>query len=186
MKQKFVMPEGEIVEKDMPVWKTPWNHDTEFESARTATFTPEPSLTKQEFKEETDINVILARFMRTGEPPPMVLPEHFADLTTKTTYFDMARGIAEANKHFYLLDASKRAEFQNDPTRWADAVVAAVGNNDREALADLGIDVPKEKPQEAQTGNPPQGGTPAPAPPQKAPEASKTGETPDPKTDKGK
>ena len=110
MKQKFLMPDGELKEHDMPIWKTPWNHDTNFESDRTATFCADESLTKQEFVEEQNINVILERLAKTGEIPNVVLPEHFLDLSGRTDYFTMASKIADANQLFYTLDAAKRAE----------------------------------------------------------------------------
>lgn len=183
---KIKMPDGEMVENKLPTWKTPHNHDTDFESRRTSLYCPEPTLTKQEFKEETDINVILQRFLRTGTPPDIVLPEHFADLTNRQTYYDAAQASAEASQLFYLLPAKQRAEFQNDPTRWADAVVLAVDQGDRKALAALGVSVPKEQPQEPpQTGNTP-AGSPAPAATQAAPGAPESGESPKPPSDKGK
>lgn len=186
MKQKFIMPTGEVREQDMPNWKTPYNHDRDFESERTALYTPEPSKTKQEFKEECDINTILTRFLKTGEPPPLVLPEHFADLSGRTTYYDIATKTAEANELFYLLPATKRAEFQNDPARWADAVVEAIDNGDRDLLPELGIQVPTPKPQEAQKPTPAGDGTPAPSAPAAPSGAPKAGETPAPPSDKGK
>lgn len=165
------MPTGEQVTKDVPQWKTPWNHDTNFESDRTATYCADPSLTKQEFVEEQDINTILDRLARTGEVPNIVLPEHFLDLTGRTDYFTMASKIADTNRLFYQLDATLRAEFMNDPARWADAVVQAVDQGDADQLEALGIELTEErqaaiarKPQEgttAGTGAP--GGTPAPA-----------------------
>lgn len=145
---KITMPDGEIVESKLPVFKTPYNHDTDFEARRTGTYNDEPSLTKQEFKEETDINVIMERFTRGGALPPPVLPEHFMDLAERPTYFDTQQRLAEANRTFYMLPAELRAEFLNDPTRWADAVVKAVDSNDRTGLAALGVEVPPERPQE--------------------------------------
>lgn len=182
MKRKFQMPDGEIREHEMPEFKTPYNHDRDFESERTGLFCKDPSLTKQEFKEESDINVILERFMRGGDAPPPVLPEHFMDLTGRTNYFDMATKIAEANRIFYLLDARTRAEHLNDPTRWADAVVKATETGDRDGLRALGLDVPPEKPQEPPEGRSKPGATPAPDKPIAASEAPKGA----PKTDSGK
>lgn len=154
------MPDGQIITRDFPQWKTPWNHDTNFESDRTALYCKDESLTKQEFKDETDINIILQRFLRTGEPPPMPLPEHFADTSGKTSYFEMASKVAEANDRFYLLPAEKRAEFANDPNRWADAVVTAVETNNRDQLAELGFEIPPP----TATGTPPAPGEASPAP----------------------
>lgn len=144
MKQKFQMPTGETVEKDMPQWKTPWNHDTNFESDRTALYCDDESLAKQEFKDECDINIILKRFTRTGEAPPIVLPEHFADLTTRTSYYELSTKIAQANELFYELPAEKRATFLNDPNRWADAVVQATEAGNADRLEALGVDLTAE------------------------------------------
>lgn len=184
-KQKFEMPDGEIIEKDMPIWKTPWNHDTDFESRRTGSFNKEPSLTKQEFKEETNIQFLLERFMKGGEPPPIVLPEHFLDATQQPTYYEMQSRIADANSNFYKLDASMRSRFLNDPALWADAVVTAVNEGDKEFLEECGIEL---KPQEAATATPDAGGaTPAPgsakAPPAPPPGAPKAADQPAAKTE---
>lgn len=155
MKQKFTMPDGEIIEKEWPHWKTPNNHDTNFESDRTGLYCADPSLTKQEFKEEADINNIINRFLRTGEPPPMPLPEHFMDLTGRTTYFDMQQQIATANEAFYKLNATQRAEHLNDPQRWADAVVKAVEKGDRQQIRHLGLDAPEPEPKPPTVEPPP-------------------------------
>lgn len=178
MKQKFRMPDGEIIERDFPIWKTPYNHDTNFESDRTATYTPEPSLTKQEFVEEQDINTILDRLAKTGEVPNIVLPEHFLDLSGRTDYFTMASKIADTNRLFYQLDASLRGEFLNDPARWADAVVQATEQGDGDMLEHLGIELTEErkaaterKPQG--TADRPPGGTPDPETGKAAPAAPK-------------
>jgi len=180
MKQKFAMPDGEILEKEFPAFKTPWNHDTEFESRRTSIYFNEPSLTKQEFKEEADINTILNRFLKTGEPPALALPEHFVDMTNRTSYFEYASAAAEANKLFYLLPAGIRSEFLNDPARWADAVVRATEAGDVDRLVKMGIQVP-ESPQEPEGGDPPAPGTPAAQTASKAPgEPKKGGEPPQP------
>lgn len=168
---KIRMPDGEIRDAEFPQFKTPYNHDTNLESDRTALFCKDPSLTKQEFKEETDINVLLARFKATGAEPPMVLPEHFVNTLDRTTYFDMACASAEASSLFYQLDAELRARYQNNPAYWADAVVEAVTDGNTDALKKLGVTTP----QAAQEPIPP--GTPATAPAQ-PPAAPTTGGTP--------
>lgn len=177
MKTKLLMPTGDTITADMPEFKTPHNHDTRLESQRTAIYFRDPSLTKQEFVEETDINVILERFMKTGQPPPLTLPEHFLDVTNRSTYYDFAQAAAEANHLFYMLPAKQRAEFLNDPTRWADAVVQAVEAGDKDTLRNLGIAV-NEKPQEPTSATPAGGGTPAPSSADKASAASKSGGKP--------
>lgn len=178
MKQKFEMPDGEIVEKDFPAFKTPYNHDTNFESDRTAFYDTEPSATKQEFKEDADINVIINRFLKTGQPPPIALPEHFGDLTTRLTYFEAASAQAEAHALFYTLPPALRAEHLNDANRWADTVMVALEKGDRNTLIANGIAVPPENPQEPTSGRPPAVGTPAAAAAKAASEGTPKGETP--------
>lgn len=176
MKKKFLMPDGEIREADMPQWKTPWNHDTNFESDRTALYCDDESLTKQEFKEDADINTIIARFTRTGEPPPMALPEHFMDITGKQTYEQISERLAEANAAFYTLPAATRSQFLNDPTRWADEVMKRLNKADGDGLKEIGVDITikqPEKPAPAPAGTANEGGagsTPA-TPPSKGAKA---------------
>lgn len=185
MKRQLTMPDGEIINAELPRFKTPYNHDTRLASRLSAVYSKQPSLTKQEFKEETNINTILDRFKRTGEIPPVVLPEHFADLSERPTYFDIATKVATANHLFYRLPATTRAIFQNDPNRWADEVVKATNSNNAELLEQLGIDATR-KPQETEKPTPGQGGTPAPEPPAGAPGAPKAGDSPAPPSDKPK
>lgn len=167
-------------------WKTPWNHDTNMESERTGLTCADPSLTKQEFVEEADINVILNRFMRTGEPPPMALPEHFIDMTHRPTYFEIQERLATASAMFYELPPKLRAEYQNEPAQWADAVSLAAARDDLEGLRALGIDA-REKPQEPPKGTPPVPELqPAPAAPKAAPASDKGGDAPKPPSDKEK
>jgi len=49
-----------------PLWKTPWNHDTDAEAARTGLSTTDVTKTQQHLAAETDINNILAKFIQTG------------------------------------------------------------------------------------------------------------------------
>lgn len=186
MKQKFTMPDGEIREHEqMPVWKTPYNHDTNFESDRYALYTPEESRTKQEFKEDTDINVILDRFRRNAGEPPIILPEHFADTTTATSYYAMASKAAEANATFYQLPPEIRADHLNDPARWADEVVKALQLEDRDKLNKLGI-ATIERPQEPAQGDPPATGSPAGQTAQAAPAGQAGAQPLQPQSDTGK
>lgn len=144
MKTKLLMPTGDTVENTIPVFKTPWNHDTNLESDRTALFCTDPSLAKQEFKDDTDINKIMERILQ-GQQMPIVMPEHFLDLSGRETYFEMQTRLTNTKAMFYQLNADLRAQYLNDPARWADAVVAAANAGNGEALENLGIDVSNEK-----------------------------------------
>ncbi|QCQ84641.1 internal scaffolding protein [Blackfly microvirus SF02] len=142
-KQQHKMPDGEIQYKDIPQWKTPNNHDTNFESDRTALYCNDISLTQQQFKEEADINNIINKFLQGGMPPPPVLPEHFADLSEKLTYLDVETKLAEANAIFYGLPAEIRSESNNSPSIWADKVSKAVEKRDGDKLNELGVALPE-------------------------------------------
>lgn len=148
MKQKFTMPSGEKVEHEMPVWKTPYNHNTDFESERTALYCADDSLTKQEFVEDSDINVIMKRLLINQN-----YQDHVADLTAfqdiseRPTYFDMQTRLAEINAEFYQLDAGIRSQHSNDPARWADQVVKAVEARDADRIEELGIPLTQERKQ---------------------------------------
>ncbi|QCQ84987.1 internal scaffolding protein [Blackfly microvirus SF02] len=151
---------GEILETG--VFKTPFNHNTNVESDRVSLKCEDKSLAIQSAKDECDINVILERFMKSGQPPPFALPEHFGDYSQVHNQFEARSKIAEANAIFYKLDADTRTEFQNDPARWEETVLAALARGDAERLQAIGIDI--------QAAPVP----PVPEPPKTATEAVKT------------
>lgn len=75
-----------------------------------------PSLTRQSFAQECDINYILRKYQKTG------LVEHvnkfqgnYADLTDIPTYQDALNKVIEANDAFSSLPSSIRKRFGNDP-----------------------------------------------------------------------
>lgn len=79
----------------------------------------EPSLTKQSFAEEADINVLMERFVRTGYfpsvddlggPQPM-----YGDFSEGVDYMEALERVRQANDSFAALDARVRDRFRNDP-----------------------------------------------------------------------
>lgn len=85
-----------------------------------------PSLTRQEFAEECDINVLMARYDNAVYGGPNNLPPppdamHYVDWTTQPStlleYMDMMR---EAERAFMALPAAVRKEFDNDPVQFCD------------------------------------------------------------------
>lgn len=81
----------------------------------------EPLLTKQEFLEESDINVIIARYRKTG-----VLPNtfgnvgSFGDFSEVTNFQDAMIKIQDAEDLFMSLPADIRYKFDNDPGKFLD------------------------------------------------------------------
>lgn len=74
----------------------------------------EPSLTKQSMAAECDINVIMARYQRTGVVPQMI-GGRFEDVSHVTSYHDAWNIILEAQDAFLRLPATVRKAFNNDP-----------------------------------------------------------------------
>lgn len=81
----------------------------------------EPSLTRQEFAEDCDINTLMAQYEKTG------VINHFNNATPQ--YLDLSEipdlqtsldFIAEANAAFMRLPATVRREFDNDPVKFVE------------------------------------------------------------------
>lgn len=116
----------------------------------------EPSRTKQEFAAESDINVLLATYERTGQLPAYrEIAPTYADVSNLPDYQEALNFVADANRHFSALPAKIRERFHNDPGQ----LLAFLGdeNNQAEAI-DLGLLKKIEPPAEP---------APAPAPDKK-------------------
>ena len=100
----------------------------------------EPSMTQQHFKDECDINQILARYQKTGilvEPGVgSGLSPVFGDFTDVVDYQTAQNAIIDVQETFAQLPSSLRARFDNDPA----ALLAFLGKeeNRNEAIS-LGL-----------------------------------------------
>lgn len=78
-----------------------------------------PSLTQQHFKDEADINNILARYQRTGylvDPlNPGTRQPLFDDYSAPLDFVESQTLIAHANQAFELLPSTIRKRFNNSP-----------------------------------------------------------------------
>lgn len=81
-----------------------------------ATFCVEPSLTKQSFKDECDVNQVVERFARTGNlgdlNPKVPI---FADVSQVPDLRSALSIVETATDLFSALDAKVRVRFNNDP-----------------------------------------------------------------------
>ena len=103
-----------------------------------------PSLTRQEFSEECDVNKIMARYQATG-----ILPNS----TKEPIYWDAARvpnnlqdamaSMMYANELFMQLGAPIRKEFDNDATRF---VEFATNPENGAKLKEWGLTAPEPLP----------------------------------------
>jgi len=84
----------------------------------------EPSLTRQEFAEECDINTIMARYEKTGVISHVNRAEPFyLDTTLYPGLQGAMDAFREAATQFALLPAAVRREFDNDPQKFVDFAV---------------------------------------------------------------
>lgn len=82
-------------------------------------FGDEVSLTRQADAKDCDVNVILDRFMKTGEMPWNGGKEAiYADVSDAGTFQEALQIVADAQTAFMGLDAKIRARFQNDPAQF--------------------------------------------------------------------
>lgn len=107
------------------------------------THNTEPSLAKQSFAAECDINRIMAKAQKTG------IITHFnnhqgdyTDLPDATDYHEAMNAILAANERFADLPSSVRSRFHNDPANLLEFV--ANPDNLEEAVS-LGLAAPREQ-----------------------------------------
>lgn len=102
-----------------PRFRTAYDHG----SIRVASVCHLPSRTKQEFKDQCDVNKIVANFMKTGNMDLLnQAKREYLDLTeVPTTYHEAMNLITHCNHVFSLLPASERDKYGNDVNRFLEA-----------------------------------------------------------------
>lgn len=166
-KRKIDFETGEVITMETPpesralttapFWKTPFNHDTDWEAQSTALTCKDPSLTQQQFAKDSDINVILSKFMQTGE----------LNTTGQAVYQDVEEGDLqdriitrwEVDKAWSDLPAAVR-NILKDPRTFTDYVQHCLDTGDLDPLRELGLATPVKS-----TAEPPEPKTPPMAPP---------------------
>lgn len=110
-------------------------------------FDPEnrPSKTRQEFKNECDINQIIKKYNRTGELTHLKKNNGvFMDHTKLGDYQENLNKIIEANNAFNALNSQTRSRFKNDPNE----LIQFLNNKDNyDEAVKLGLLVPRKDPQ---------------------------------------
>lgn len=82
-----------------------------------------PSLTKQQFKEESDINTIVNRHLRTNTPFPQGDQRFYFGDVTAADFQSMMNQVADVEFAFGSLPARLRRRFSNSPyqlVRWVE------------------------------------------------------------------
>lgn len=76
---------------------------------------PEGGRTKQSFKDDADINVLVKRWLGGVPIPQPDTPGLYGDFSTIGTFQEAQNMMGDAVDHFMMLPAAVRAEFGNDP-----------------------------------------------------------------------
>lgn len=112
--------------------------------------------TKQDFRDECDINVLMARYERTGVLPTARLGNAFyVDAADLPDYQRSLQIVRDAHESFGALPARVRAEFENDPEAF---VRFAQDPANKERLREWGLGAPETPaplPVEVRVVNPP-------------------------------
>lgn len=105
-----------------------------------------PSMTRQEFQEECDVNAIMARYENTPGGWPFAPPvENYVDFTAVPQNLQEAMSMMmEADAAFMRLPAKVRSEFDNDPLRFAEYAADA---KNLPRLREYGLAEPEKVPE---------------------------------------
>lgn len=156
-----------------PFLRTAYNYDrnkasddtgincTGFVDPETGEWIETPSLAKQEFAEEVDINTITRRFRLTGELPRDVRMPTYQDFEGIVNYQDAMNSMVEAQAAFMMMPADVRARFANNPAYFVDF---CSDEKNREEAIRLGLVPASEDPRMASQPPVPAVVPPAPTP----------------------
>lgn len=114
-----VTKDGEIIQTFI---RTPYNYDTDQASDETGLACEGPGKTQQQFKDESDINTIVDRFLAAGEIPqstPFPAQTEFAEIFDFQSSMNVMR---KAQESFMELNAKVRARFDNDPQKFLEFI----------------------------------------------------------------
>lgn len=116
-----------------------------FNGADTGSRNDEPSLTRQEFAEECDINVIMKQYEKTGVISHVASREPlYLDLTDMPDFRSAMDMMASAEKAFMSLPANVRRDFDNDARNFVDF---AQDRANLDKMREYGLAPPAEKPE---------------------------------------
>jgi len=101
---------------------------------------PAQGRTKQSFKNECDINTIMAKYQATGQLPQLNLGNPQYEDTTGYDFQAAAELVASAKSMFHELPSSVRQRFENSPAQFLNFTS---NPNNRQELAEMGLLTPE-------------------------------------------
>lgn len=133
-----------------PFVRNPYNYDTNAVSDETGLKCEDPTLTQQQFVEESDINYIAERYGLTGELPTVLNLPRYGDFSGIFDFQTAQNAVRAAVEQFMTLPAKLRSRFDNQPQK----LLAFLEDPENRAEAEfLGL----VKKQEPETAQPPTG-----------------------------
>jgi phage internal scaffolding protein len=103
------------------------------------------SLTQQQFRDESDINNIVDRFMKTGHLPDPVSMPQYVDYEGVFDFQSAMNVVRQADENFMRMDAKVRARFHNSPQEFLE-FFADPANSEEAVRLGLAVAIPKESP----------------------------------------
>ena len=114
--------------------KNPITYDRDKNSALATICFSKPSLTKQSFRDECDINNILRKFNVTGQLPVGSVQPQYGDFSGITDYQSALNAVMAAQDSFLALPAKVRAKFDNDPALFVEFASDEANKDEMKAL----------------------------------------------------
>jgi len=119
-----------------------------------STINVEPSLTEQAHENDANINVIMARYERTGQMPKLTATPEYGDFSQVPDYRTALDMIRDRQATFGTLPAKVRERFSNDPAKFIDFVTNPENTDE---LYTMGLAIRPEKPDTPPADKPPNG-----------------------------
>lgn len=123
-------------------FQTPYTHD-QSRSKDFATINTEDSMTQQDDAKDCDINIIVARFTKTGQLPQLQQSPLGGDFTNALDFRECQQKLHDANMAFAEIPAKIRSRFNNDP---AEFIEFASNQENLDELRKLGLANPAAPP----------------------------------------
>ena len=114
--------------------KNPITYDRDQNSAGSTFVFSKPSLAKQSFRDECDINNILRQFNVTGQLPVGSVQPQYGDFSGITDYQSALNAVMAAQDSFLQLPAKVRARFDNDPALFVEFASDEANRDEMKAL----------------------------------------------------
>ena len=120
--------------------RSAYNYDMDLASDQAGLKCLDASLTQQQFKDESDINTIVDRFMKSGVMPTPINMPQYVDYEGVFDFQSAMNAVRAADENFMRMDAKIRARFNNSPQEFLEFF--SNSENTQEAIR-LGLAIPQ-------------------------------------------